>query len=305
MNEEERMRRVLTWIGFGLGALALVLGVVIAGLYLSADRRLKRTYAIEVEAVPIPQDSESLARGEHRVQVLCMGCHRPDLGGGVFLDDPAIGTVYAANLTSGWGGIGGDYSAEDWVRTLRHGVKPDGRSVFIMPSNDFYYLIDQDLGEMIAFLTSVPAVDRETGPPAITPMAKVLYSLGAFGEALYAETIDHDSRPPAHEQGVKVAHGEYLVNISGCRTCHGEALTGGQGPDPEMPAGPNLSPGGELRAWTEADFFRVMRSGETPTGRQLDPEYMPWQSFTKMSDEELSAVWLYLQSLPVLDTSVE
>lgn len=299
------MGRILKWIGVALGAMVLILGIAIVSLYLSGDAQIKRTYEIDVERVPVPDDPESLARGKHRVQVLCEGCHTPDLGGGIFIDDPAIGRVYAANLTSGQGGIGGDYSAADWVRTLRHGVKPNGRSVFIMPSNDFYYLTDEDLGAMIAFLNSIPPVDREAPPPAITPMAKVLYSLGAFGDALYAETIDHGVRPSAPEVGVNPGYGEYLVDISGCRTCHGDVLAGGQGPDPDMPAGPNLTPGGELRAWSETDFFRVMRSGETPTGRELDPEYMPWRSFAKMSDEELSAVWLYLQSLPALDTSIE
>jgi mono/diheme cytochrome c family protein len=234
-----------------------------------------------------------------------MGCHSADLGGGIFIDDPAIGRVFAANLTKGRGGIGGEYSQEDWVRTLRHGVKPNGRSVFIMPSNDFYYLTDEDLGAMIAFLNTLPPVDREAEPPSITPMAKVLYALGAFGDALYAETIDHDTRPSKPEEGINPGYGEYLVNVSGCRTCHGEALSAGQGPDPDMPVGPNLTPGGELRAWSEADFFRVMRSGETPTGRELNPEYMPWSSFAKMTDEELGAIWAYLGSLPPLETGVK
>jgi hypothetical protein len=30
----------------------------------------------------------------------------------------------------------------------------------------------------------------------------------------------------------------------------------------------------------------------------LDPEFMPWLYFLKMTDDELNAIWLYLESLP-------
>jgi hypothetical protein len=38
----------------------------------------------------------------------------------------------------------------------------------------------------------------------------------------------------------------------------------------------------------------------TPGGRELDP-LMPAELFAKMTDDELKAVWLYLQSLPALE----
>lgn len=62
---------------------------------------------------------------------------------------------------------------------------------------------------------------------------------------------------------------------------------------------PNLTPGGELAAWSEEDFFKTMRTGITPSGHQLDVE-MPWMYYGRMTDEELRAMWLYLQSLPAL-----
>jgi hypothetical protein len=41
-----------------------------------------------------------------------------------------------------------------------------------------------------------------------------------------------------------------------------------------------------------------MRTGITPTGRELPNEFMPWQLYDKMTDEELEALWLFLKSLP-------
>lgn len=42
-----------------------------------------------------------------------------------------------------------------------------------------------------------------------------------------------------------------------------------------------------------------MRTGLTPDGRELDTNFMPWESFGNFHDDELKAVWLYLSSLPV------
>jgi hypothetical protein len=44
----------------------------------------------------------------------------------------------------------------------------------------------------------------------------------------------------------------------------------------------------------------TLRTGVTPSGYQLKPA-MPWKYFGQMTDDELKAVWLYLQSLPPLD----
>jgi hypothetical protein len=66
------------------------------------------------------------------------------------------------------------------------------------------------------------------------------------------------------------------------------------------PPGPNLTPGGELGNWSEADFMAALRSGQTPSGKTLDPEQMPWTSFSNMTDSELQAIWAYLSTLPAL-----
>jgi cytochrome c553 len=89
------------------------------------------------------------------------------------------------------------------------------------------------------------------------------------------------------------------VNIALCGECHAANLAGIVGED-GPPPGPNLTPGGDLGDWTEADFMAAIRTGQTPNGRSLDPEMMPWPTFSQMSDTELQAIWAYLQSLPAL-----
>ena len=90
------------------------------------------------------------------------------------------------------------------------------------------------------------------------------------------------------------------MGVRSCSLCHGDALSGGSVPGDEgdAPPAPNLTPGGLLGRWSEADFINTLRTGVTPGSRSLDSENMPWKFFAKMTDDELKAIWLYLQSLP-------
>jgi len=77
-------------------------------------------------------------------------------------------------------------------------------------------------------------------------------------------------------------------------------LSGGTipGDERDAPKAPNITPGGALGSWTNAQFINTIRTGTNPECKLLDPEFMPWPRFTQMTDDELQAIWLYLQSLP-------
>ena len=296
------MKKALKWIGIVLGSVLGLVVVAVVIMITSTNSRLNKQYPVPVEIVPIPSDQASIVVGAHWADMHCRLCHGNDLSGGEFFNDPDLGYVDAPNLTSGKGGIGSTYTDEDWVRAIRHGVKKNGTSVFIMPSNDFYYLSDYHLGSIIAYIKTLPPVDHEIRDPNLSPMAKILYAAGAFGDLLYAETIQHEVRPPAPEIGITLAYGEYLVNAHGCKSCHGENLAGQQPAEPGASFAPNLTPGGELGGWSEADFADTLRTGITPTGHEMT-DAMPWIGLGKMTDEEISAVWMYLQSLAALETN--
>jgi mono/diheme cytochrome c family protein len=113
---------------------------------------------------------------------------------------------------------------------------------------------------------------------------------------LPAQVIDHAGpRPAAPEPGVTVEYGQYLANV--CRACHGDNMAG----EPGAGAGQNLTLAGNLAGWSEADFIQTLRTGVTPEGRQLDSEMMPWDLVGQMNDDELKAIWRYLQSLPPIE----
>ena len=167
------MRKLIKWIGIVVGGIVLVVLVAALGLMISSDLRFNRTYSIQAEVVAKPDDPASLEIGRRWAAIHCQACHGPDLGGGPLFEDDALGIVDAPNLTSGRGGIGARYQDADWVRALRHGVKLDGTSVFIMPSEEFYYLNDSDLGSLIAYLQTVPAVDQLELHPAVAQSAVI------------------------------------------------------------------------------------------------------------------------------------
>jgi mono/diheme cytochrome c family protein len=307
LPKENIVKRVLKWLAIVLGGILAVAILAVLGLYTKSRLEFTRRYSVDVEPVRIPADAASLDRGRHLAEILCEECHGADLGGTPLLFDLGpIGNGGAPNLTTGAGGIGSELTDADFVRVLRHGVKPEGTSVFIMPAQDFRNLSDADLGSLIAYIRTVPPVDRPTPEPhvRITFMGNVMYGAGVFGHLLRAATIEQSAPPPpAPPAGVTAAYGEYLVNINGCRDCHGKELAGGKPGDPNSPLARNLTPAGHLGDWTEAQFVTTLRTGVTPTGLHLPPEYMPWNWKGKMTDDELSAVWAYLTSLPPLPTS--
>lgn len=299
------LKKVLKWTLIVAGILLLIIVVVAYTLVSGADKRINKIYSVTPQKLMIPGDSATVERGRYLANVLCAECHGGNsFAGMTIFDDPQLGRVNSPNLTRGLGGIGSTYSDEDWIRALRNGVKPDGRAVFVMPSGDFSTMSDDDLVSVIAYLKTIPPVDREWNKEQkLTAFGKVLLQTGAFGNIIAAETIDHT--PKSYENpmpGPTAEYGDYMVKIFGCRTCHGMNLNGGKDPNPEAPFAPNLTRAGVSGKWNSGEFKTAMRTGKTPDNRQLT-DFMPWKALANMSDDDLEAIFRYLQSLPDMQTA--
>ena len=85
----------------------------------------------------------------------------------------------------------------------------------------------------------------------------------------------------------------------GCMGCHGPGLSGGPvpGTPPDFKPALNITPGGRPGQWSEVDFISAMRTGTTKDGYKLD-EFMPWKAVGQLTDDELKAMWAYLESVP-------
>lgn len=291
------MKRALKWVGYVVGFLVVLLIVAVGVVYAVTSGRFGKSYPTAVEPVAVPTDSASVARGKHLVEAIgkCQACHGDNYTGTKMFDDPAFAQLTSANLTTGPGGIAG-YTDADYVRAIRHGVGRDGKSLFFMPSEAFYYFNDADLGAIIAYLKTIPAaastIPRKHSAGPIGRMVSLVAPLPLVSAQFVPQNQPRPADVPA---GVTKEYGAYLAKVGGCTSCHGESLSGGNKIDNVLAL--NLTPGGDLGSWSEADFTKAIRQGTRPDGRILSAA-MPWPYAKNMTDEEIGAVWMYLHSLP-------
>jgi mono/diheme cytochrome c family protein len=297
------MNVILRRVAIAAGALVALIVVAACVVYIVSERHVTRRYALVTETIPIPTDSASIARGRHLARAIakCADCHTESLGGQVFLDNPAMGRFVPLNLTRGKGGLGATLTDADWVRAIRHGVGHDGRALRIMPSRDFRDLSVADLGAIIAYAKSVPPVDNELPPNTLGPVSRALIATNQL-PLFDAEISDFASHAPATAPpvGPTAEYGSYLVHTAGCMGCHGPTLSGGKipGGDPAWPPAANLTPSG-LTAYDQASFTTLLRTGVRPGpgGTKIkDPMPIAWTK--EMTDDEITAVWLYLRTVP-------
>ena len=287
-------------LGIILGALLLLIILSGATLYLLSGRSLDQDWTVTPAPLTIPGDSATLARGQHLVttRLVCVDCHGQDLGGTIVVDGMPFGRFVASNLTPG--GVGATYTDADWVRAIRHGIRPTGKSLLFMPSEVFANLGSEDLAAVIAYIKSVPAVSRTLPATELGPVGRMLVATNQ-APLIVARLIDHEAPiPPMPPEGETAEYGQYLAASGGCMACHGKSLSGGKiAGGPDDPPASNLTPTG-IGTWTEADFFRAFREGKRPGNTDIHP-FMPGKTMGKMTDSELRAIYLYLKTVPARD----
>jgi hypothetical protein len=256
--------KILKWGAVILGSLVGILALAAKILYSVGTARLNKKYDVPVETIAVPTDAQAVEHGRHVANIfLCVRCHTDNLGGELFYDIPGMLSISTPNLTTGEGGVGAFYSDQDWGKAIRHGVGDDGRALFIMESKAFYYLSDEDLGALIAYVKSVPPVDNSFPKRTVDLPGRLMIGAGML-PPLPANQIDHSGpRPTPPVPSVTTAYGEYLSHT--CTECHGANLNGAPfGPPGQEVPTPNLTPGGEPGSWSEEDFSRPCARGSRP-----------------------------------------
>jgi mono/diheme cytochrome c family protein len=326
------MRRVLKYVAWGLAAIVVLALAAWFWAYQVAMSRYEKQWTVHKTdfAIPFPLSNDELSalradrivagapadnplagvdvqavaleraiqRGRHIVdsRTSCDGCHGKDFGGGTIIDVAVLGHWVAPNLTSGEGSVTKEFTANDWDRAVRHGVRRNGQSSS-MPSGDFINLSDHELSDIVAYIRSLPPVNRDKGAVKFGPVFAFL--IATKPDALDAFKIDHEKahavEPPIEAPSVEL--GQHIAQV--CRGCHGPNLSGGklQG-DPDMPIVGNITPHETgLKGWSEGDFIHALREGKRKDGSAINV-MMPWKAYGQMSDTELKAVWAYLQTVP-------
>ena len=280
----------------------LVVAVVLAGVVVSwlADRKRHRVVALPPLQVTFAATDGQLDHGKYLFNTRgCMECHGADGGGHVVIDDKESGFfVRAPNITRGSASPARNYTDADWVRALRHGVKPSGEPLQIMPSNDYAQMIDADVAAIAAYARSLPPADG--GGAEFSPwplMFKALYVFGVITDS--AELIDHSAPVADAVPNDEIGRGQYIAQA--CTGCHGPHFSGGKipGTPPSWPAASNLTaaPDGAMVRYTSVEQFKTMfRTGKRPDGSAVS-DVMPFKSLEHVSDAELEALFAFLKSL--------
>lgn len=299
--------------------IALALPLAVGLLLLIILVRWDRTFDAPLPALAASTDSAVIARGRYLAYgpAHCAACHvepgdtvalrtggQPPLAGGYAFVIPP-GTFYVPNLTPDVAtGIGSRTDAE-LARTLRHGVRADGRAALpFMTAQD---ASDEDLVALISFLRAQPPVRHAV--PAHAPNL-----VGKAVLAFMVTPVGPQATPPAATPtAVGPERGAYLANgLAACVGCHTErsmatgAYTGplfAGGTPTQVPADPskvvvppNLTPDsatGRIASWSEEAFVARFRAGKT-----IPESHMPWEFYARASDEDLRSIFRYLMSLP-------
>jgi len=287
------------------GALAVATLAVLAGAALVVaaqlgDRKSHRRIELAVAPVVVPTDPASVARGRYLfLSRGCTECHGVDGAGKDVINDGKGMLIHAPNITPAPGSPVASYRAVDWVRTIRHGIKPNGEPALVMPSEDYNRLTDIDVDALVAFLRALPPVSAPGATVQFPLFVRALYAVGLVKDA--AEKIDH-ALPPAQPvaEAATAEHGAYVANA--CIGCHGASLAGGKipGAPPDWPAAANLTPGagGAMTVYADAQAFATMlRTGRRPDGSAIST-VMPFTALRAMNDTDVQAIWLHLKALP-------
>ena len=295
-----RLGRALRWAGYILGGLVALVALAAIGVSIASEVKINQAVDTPAPNIVASSDPAVIMRGQHLVHsvLVCTHCHGENLAGAMVIDDPMVGTVYGANLTTGRGGVGAARSDGELARAVTHGVLGYGRSMLVMPVEDYHHLSEPDLSAVVSYIRSVPPVDNEVPALRLGPLGRALVGSGAVDFRSASMVSQADGVGPTVPAGVTPEYGRYLTRAS-CMGCHGENLAGGPipGAPPSIPVPANITPGGQVEAWTDEDWFRLLREGRDPGGRQINP-YMPYESFAGMTDDEIRAIITYIRTVP-------
>ena len=308
-------------------AAAAVLVVIVAGgaVFVSARQNLR------FDDTPYPDvvasaDPAVIERGHYIVRVVapCAGCHGDPsqraayasgadvpLVGGYTFDIPP-GQFHTRNLTADTATGLGKVSDKAIARALRYGVGHDGRA--LLPFMEMQGLADDDLRAVVSYLRTQPAVHNPVPPHHYSVLGKVVRA------TVVSKPVGPSAPPPSQApRGASIETGKYLVeSVALCWSCHTErsqmsgALTGPRFggtkgfKEPDDPthtwSPPNITSDpetGRLGKMSEDQFVARFRQGRVIPGSP-----MPWQAFSRMNEEDLRAIYRYLESVPPVKRDV-
>jgi mono/diheme cytochrome c family protein len=268
---------------------------------------------------------ERLERGEYLVRGVagCLFCHSeldPSVeglplkagaeGAGRSWADEGIEWLTVPNITPDPETGAGNWSDDAIARAVREGIGHDGRTLFpVMPYANYRRMADEDLAAVVTYMRSLPAIRKAQ------PASKIPFPVNRL---INLEPRRIDAPVPAPDTSTPARRGEYLTTLASCSDCHtpmtpegqylaGLEFAGGNmivhgGRRPTAAANLTTSPSG-IPYYTADLFVEAIRTGKVRE-RQLS-DNMPWAHYRNMTDEDLRAIFAYLQTLAPIEHYVD
>lgn len=256
----------------------------------------------------------ALSRGSELVNGLgaCGFCHSMDgnatsplAGGRVMRDD--YGEISGPNITAANAGLGA-WSDADLRRTFRANTRPDGSEVSSQLHSGIEWLADGDLIAIVSYLRTLSPVESEVS-------ARRLSFFERNTTGLLDSRVEVKGYIPAILPQFKKEYGGYLVDhVARCGSCHNKPggviaseqyLAGGReiSFDGNYKVAPNISmsQSSGIGGWSEGDLTQFLRSGRTPSGREIDKGFCPVEFYAKAPSDQVEAVVAYLRTVPAID----
>ena len=317
------MKKAMKILGYTLGVAVLFLASALAYVHFKGIPEYAYAPPAEIISLQVPRDSAYVDRGAKIAAMHCMACHAgPDgkLTGKPMVDLPTMfGELHTLNITQDREHGIGAWTDGELYYFLRTGIHKDGHwSPPFMPK--YNLMADEDIYSIIAWLRSddprlVPDT-REFPPNEFNLLVKVL------SNTLFTP-------PPFQEKPIvipnsadKVAFGRYVANqLSDCYGCHSGDILKVDMLVPENSFGfygggtelhnekgetvttANLTMDKEtgIGKWTEQEFVDAVRFCKKPGGGTLSYPMLP---HSMLSEEEVKAIFAYLQTVPVIKNPV-
>lgn len=306
--------------------LILLVGMLAITVFFSWLPRSAPPSAETVEFTP-----GRLARGEYLFNAVlgCPVCHSerdfslfgappvPPFGGGRVCMEPGKplpglaevgglpGTICFRNITPHATGIGA-WSDGEVLRAMREGIDRDGDALFpIMPAFIYRHLSDEDARAVLTYVRTLEPVANRL--PETRVNFPVNWLIRLLPRPLEGPVNHPDESDPA-------AYGQYLATVARCAFCHsprdarsrqpiegfefagGVAFQGRHG----LLYSTNLTthPSG-LGNMGQDEFVALFRREAGPAAEELN--LMPWTYFGNMTDADLAAIFVYLQTVAAVE----
>lgn len=284
----DRALQWLRWAGLALAALVALYLLIPIYVWLASEAVIDRRYTLPRSLVRADRTADAIARGA-RLAVIdgCADCHGAKLDGRLMRDDPGF-PIQASNLRA----LEQNYTDEDFDRAIRRGLRPDASSLWVMPSQAFVYVHDDDIAAILGYIRSLPPSGQTTPPPSFADAARWQIVRGEIEPAAPRAMI----QMPAIDLGPHYDGGRYIAMMA-CGACHATELIGsadGRAPDLNVTA-----------RYSREQFFNLMRQGINARGHWL-PTMGPLahRRFHILKDWEIDPLYAYLVArakAPTLD----